>query len=118
MTMLSVALFSSAGSEKSSFAMKLLDAALEKGNEVKLWLAGNATTLAAKEQKEYKNYFNFERDLNGLIEKGLDVAVCEMCARTRGIKEADLIDGVEFRLMDWFLESAAAGDRTLNIGGE
>lgn len=118
MGILSISLFSSAGSMNSSFAMKLAEAALEKGHEVNLWLAGNATTLAAKDQKEYKKYFSYEKDLKDLIEKGLKVAVCEMCARTRGIKEDAMIVGIEFKLMDWFLGAGAVGDRVLNIGGE
>ncbi len=118
MASISISLFSSAGSANSAFAMKLIKAGLEKGHEINLWLAGNATTLASKNQKEYKKYFNFEKDLLSLMEKGLDVAVCEMCARTRGIKEGDMIEGIEFKLMDWFLGKAVAGDRVLNIGGE
>lgn len=115
---LAISLFSSAGSENSNFAIKLAESALDRGHVVHLWLAGNAAILAARDQKEYKKYFHYEGDLKRLLSKGLRVAVCEMCARTRGLKEEDLIEGVKFALMDWFLGSAAASDRVLNIGGE
>ncbi len=115
---LTISLFASAGSMNSSFALKLVEATIDKGHTVNLWLAGNAATLAAKDQKEYKKYFHFEGDLRRLLTKGLQLTVCEMCARNRGVKEEDLIEGVKFALMDWFLGRAAAGDRTLNIGDE
>ncbi len=118
MGVLSISLFTSAGSMSSAFIINLIETALEKGHKTNIWLAGNATTLAAKNQKQYKKYTNYEKDISRLIEKGADIAVCEMCARTRGIKEDNLIKGIEFALMDWFLERAARSDRTLNVGVE
>lgn len=118
MGVLTISLFSSAGSMNSTFALKLAEAAIDKGHTVNLWLAGNAAGLAARNQKEYKRYMHYESKIVKLIEKGLSVAVCEMCARCRGLKEGDLIENTKFVLMDWFLERAASSDRVLNIGGE
>ncbi|MDI6794263.1 MAG: hypothetical protein QME81_15605 [bacterium] len=67
MATLSIGLFSSlVGSMNSDFALKLAEAAVNKGHTVNLWFSGNATTLARKRQKSFKDYYSIPFDFSGL----------------------------------------------------
>ncbi len=112
-----VGLFSSyVGSMNADFAVKLIEAAVNKGHEVYLWLSGNGVTLARKNQKEFKDYSHLEGKIKELIEKGVKIAACEACSEARGIHKEDLIEGIEFYSMDWFMAKVAEADRVLMIG--
>lgn len=116
---LTIGVFSSLiGSMNLDFALKLAEAALAKGHQVNLWLSSNATTLARKGQKEFKDYSYLEGNLRNLIKKGLVIATCEACTEARGIGPNDVIEGITFSAMDWYLAKAAKSDRVLHIGAE
>ncbi len=104
------------GSMNADFAIKLAEAAVNKEHEVFLWLSGNGVTLVRKNQKEFKDYSYLEKKVEELIEKGVKIAACEACSEARGIHKEDLIDGVEFYSMDWFMAKVAEADRVLMIG--
>ncbi len=106
------------GSMNSDFALKLAEAAIAKGHKVNLWTSGNGTMLGTKGQKEFKDYSHLEKPLRSLLEKGMEFAVCEACARARGITEERLIEGAKFASMEWYLAKAVKSDRVLHIGGE
>ncbi|MEW5768486.1 MAG: DsrE family protein [bacterium] len=119
MATLSIGLFSSlVGSMNSDFALKLAEAAANKGHTVNLWFSGNATTLARKGQKSFKDYSYLIEKITALPEKGVSVAVCEACAAARGIHKAEVIEGITVHSMDWYVAKAAQSDRVLHIGGE
>jgi|TARA_B100000315_G_scaffold260615_1_gene323446 tRNA 2-thiouridine synthesizing protein D len=119
MGILSIGVFSSlVGSMNTDFVIKLSKTALNKGHKVNIWLSGNAVMLVNKDQKEFKDYSHPGAELPYLIEKGLNVVVCEACANARGLTEKKSVKGTKFTSMDWYLAYGAAGDRMLNIGGE
>ncbi len=54
---LTIGSFSSlVGSLSLDFAVKLSEAAIQKGHKVDLWISGNATMLSKKGQKAFKDY--------------------------------------------------------------
>jgi|Deesub1362A_J573_1020465.scaffolds.fasta_scaffold00762_16 sulfur relay (sulfurtransferase) complex TusBCD TusD component (DsrE family) len=106
------------GSKNIAFVLRLAKAALEKGHSVKLWLSGDATTVAKKGQHKYQKSFNFEAELKELIERGLEVVNCESCVYIRGINDEEMIDGVQVKTMTWFMENALSSDAALMIGEE
>lgn len=106
------------GSKNIAFALRLAKAAIEKGHSVRLWLSGDATTVAKKGQHEYHRCFNFEAELRELIEMGLEVVNCESCAYIRGINKDEMIDGIQVNTMTWFIENALSSDVALMIGEE
>ncbi len=112
-----IGLFSSyIGSMNADFTLKLAESALKKGHEVVIWLSGNGVTLVKKNQKKFKDYSHLEEKVRDLIKNGVKVAACEACCEARGIHQEDLIDGVEFYSMDWFMAKVAEADRVLMIG--
>lgn len=119
MGILTIGIFSSLiGSMNSDFALKLAEAALNKGHKVNLWFSGNATMIANKGQKEFKDYSHLEKRLMGLIEKGVEVVSCEACSLARGVQPENLIEGIKPGAMDWYLAKAATSERVLHIGAE
>jgi len=100
------------------FAVKLAETAVEKGHKVDLWVSGNATMIAKTNAKDFQDYSYVADNLKELMEKGVQVTVCEACMEARGYGAADTVEGMNRKSMDWFLASAFDADRVLHIGGE
>jgi uncharacterized protein involved in oxidation of intracellular sulfur len=77
--------------------------------EVRIFLLADAVTCALPSQLTPQGYYNIERMLRAVINKGGQVKICGSCAEARGLKEITLIDGVEFSTMSqltlWSVES-------------
>jgi len=117
---LTIGCFSSlVGSLSLDFAVKLSEAAIQKGHSVDLWVSGNATMLSKKGQKAFKDYSALAKKVEGLMSAGnLHVTACESCAEARGYHEDDTMEGVKRAGGDWYLASSFSADRFLHIGGD
>ncbi len=116
---LTIGCFSSlVGSTTLDWAVKLSEAAIEKGHKVDFWVSGNGTMLSIEKQKAFKDYSHLEKPLKELMEKGLNVTACEACAEARGYNKDNTMEGVKRFSMDWYLASTFDADRVLHIGGE
>jgi uncharacterized protein involved in oxidation of intracellular sulfur len=64
---------------------------------------------AKKGQKTPQGYYNLEKMLAELIQLGVNINVCGMCINSRGIVEADLVEGMKvgsmMRLSEWIKEN-------------
>ena len=121
MAKLTIGCFSSlVGSMSLDFAVKLAEAAVEKGHEVDFWMSGNAVMLSKKGQKKFQDYSYLDKKVQELIGKGAKFCACEACAEARGFHKEDTIDHPKFirKSMDWYLASCHTADRVLHIGGE
>ena len=116
---LTLGVFSSlVGSTTLASAVKIAEAAIEKGHKVNFWVSGNATTLAKKEQRKFQDYSSLQEQIVELMGKGMEFTICEACAQARGIHKEDTIDGMKRAAMDWYLAKGHGSDRMLHIGGE
>jgi tRNA 2-thiouridine synthesizing protein D len=116
---LTIGVFSSLiGSMSLDFALKLSEAAVNKGHKVNIWLSGNATGIVKNNQKHLKDYSTGEKPLKALMEKGVEICTCEACTLARGIQKTDAIEGVQWNAMHWYLAKIHTSDRVLHIGGE
>jgi tRNA 2-thiouridine synthesizing protein D len=106
------------GSMSLDFAVKLSEAAIEKGHKVDLWVSGNGVSVSIEKQSPFKDYSSLEKPLLALMEKGLNVTACEACAEARGFHDDNTLEGVKRFSMDWYLGSTFDADRVLHIGGE
>ncbi len=97
------------GNEKVWNALRLSEALVREGVEVKIFLYGDSVISAKKGQSPPKGYYNIEEMLKGLIEKGVEVRSCLTCTKARGLKEEDYIDGAiigkTIDLARWLKES-------------
>jgi len=100
------------------FAVKLAETAVEKGHKVDFWVSGNATMVSKTNAKAFQDYSFVADKLKELMEKGMQVTVCEACMEARGYGKDDTVEGMNRKSMDWFLASAFDADRVFHIGGE
>lgn len=69
------------------------------GLKVNLFLLGDAVSIAKKGQNPPEGYYNLEKMLTDLVRKGVEVHACGTCARSRGLKLEDLVEGVQIGTM-------------------
>jgi len=106
------------GSLNLDFAIKLAEAAVEKGHKVDFWVSGNGTMLSIADQRPFKDYSFLQEKVKELISKGVTFTACEACAEARGYHKENTMEGFKRHSMDWYLASTFDADRVLHIGGE
>jgi uncharacterized protein involved in oxidation of intracellular sulfur len=97
------------GTERSYNALRLAGSlARRPGEEVKVFLMGDAAGCAKSGQQVPQGYYNLENMLQGPATRhGVEVGVCGSCMDARGITEAELAEGAKrsslSQLTDWTL---------------
>jgi len=94
------------GTERSYNALRLAGALSKRdGEEVKVFLIGDAASCAKANQKVPQGYYNLEVMLRGVVRHGGEVGVCGTCMDARGIAEPELAEGMRRstleQLTDW-----------------
>jgi len=95
------------GTERSYNALRLAGSlARRAGEEVKVFLMGDAASCAKANQKVPPGYYNVELMLQGPATRhGVEVAVCGTCMDARGIADSELTQGAQrgslSQLTDW-----------------
>jgi uncharacterized protein involved in oxidation of intracellular sulfur len=98
------------GTERSYNALRLA-LALRKQETVqlKVFLMADAVGCARAGQKVPEGYYNLERMLKGLTVHGVPVGACGTCLDARGLRQEDLLEGVQRSTIDelaaWTLEA-------------
>jgi sulfur relay (sulfurtransferase) complex TusBCD TusD component (DsrE family) len=77
----------------SNTAIHLAGAGLKR-HSIKMFCYGDGVAVMKNGQEPMRNFVNTGKEIEGLINNGLEVVVCGACARARGIKENELIKGV------------------------
>lgn len=79
------------GNERTYNGMRLAGSlAKVEGQELKVFLMGDAATAARTNQKTPEGYYNLERMLKGLDTKGVAVGACGTCLDARGMTDDPL----------------------------
>ena len=103
------------GSEGPYNALRLADAlALQEGH-VEVFLMGDAVHAAKSGQEPREAHASLEHLMRGVLERGVTVDCCGTCCRSRGLDEADLIEGVQVKTIHDLAASLAACDRSLSL---
>ena len=94
------------GTERCYNALRLAGALSRRpGEEVKIFLVGDAASCAAARQKVPQGSYNIEVMLRGAARNGAEVGVCGTCMDARGLGEHDLAEGTHRgtleQLADW-----------------
>ena len=94
------------GTERSYNAFRLAVAlAKREGQEVKVFLIGDAAACAKKGQKVPPGYYNTEVMLANVAKSRGEVGVCGTCMDARGLADTELTDGAKrgtlAKLTDW-----------------
>ena len=102
------------GTERSYNALRLAGALSKReGEEVKLFLVGDAASCAKADQKVPQGYYNVEVMLRGAAKHGAEIGVCGTCMDARGITEAELAGGSHRSTLDQLADWTQWADKTL-----
>ena len=93
------------GSERSYNGLRLAGALAKRGEEVRVFLMGDAAACAKTGQVVPQGHYNLERMLRVVTQARGDVGVCASCMDARGIGDAELAGGTRRssleELADW-----------------
>ena len=105
------------GTQKAYNALRLAMAFQEEHSdvEVRIFLMADAVTCALPNQSTPQGYYNIERMLKAIINKGGQVKTCGTCSEARGIEGLKLIDGVEIGTMNQLKDWVAESDKVLTF---
>lgn len=103
------------GTERSYNALRLAGSlARRPGEEVKVFLMGDAAACAKAGQKVPQGYYNLEVMMQGMASRhGVEIAVCGTCMDARGITETELADGAKRGSLSQLTDWTAWADKTL-----
>jgi uncharacterized protein involved in oxidation of intracellular sulfur len=81
------------GSERSYNGLRLAGTLSKAaGEEVRLFLLGDAASCAKSGQKVSEGFYNVQLMLNRVARNGGTIGVCGTCMDARGITEAELVE--------------------------
>lgn len=102
------------GTERSYNGLRLAASIARKdGEEVKVFLMGDAASCAKAGQKVPAGYYNIQSMLGSVTRRGGSVGVCGTCMDARGITEPELSEGTHRSSMDELTAWTLEADRTL-----
>jgi uncharacterized protein involved in oxidation of intracellular sulfur len=105
------------GSEKAYNALRLAMTLQREhaDTEVRIFLMADAVTCALPSQSTAMGFYNIERMLHSVIQKGGQIKACGTCSEARGIKSLSLIDGIEISTMSQLTQWTVEADKVLTF---
>jgi len=102
------------GHERAYSALRFALASLLEGIDVNIFLIEDGVYLAKKFQSpsEVPNYLEY---LKNCIESGAVVKACGPCCRARGLREEDLIEGVNLGTIHDLVEFVKESDKVITF---
>ncbi len=89
------------GTERDYNALRLAESLAKRdGEEVKIFLIGDAASGAKANQKVPQGYYNVEVMLHGAAKHGAELGVCGTCLDARGIAEGELTECTKRSTLD------------------
>ena len=105
------------GTEKAFNALRMA-MTLQKehaGVELHIFLMADAVTCALPGQTTPQGYYNIERMLKAVIQRGCQVKACGTCCEARGLKSIPLLEGVEISTMSQLCQWTVDADKVLTF---
>ncbi len=105
------------GTEKAYNALRMATTLLRENNdvEVKIFLLADAVFCSLPNQKTPDGYYNIERMLKSVINRGAEIKSCGGCSQARGIDEIQFIEGVHISNMKEFALWTVECDKVLTF---
>ena len=104
------------GTERSYNGLRLARELLKDpkaGNEVHVFLLGDAAACAKSGQKVPQGYYHIESFLKMIVRAGGEIGVCSTCIDARGITDAELVDGTRRSTLAEWAEWTQWADKVL-----
>jgi uncharacterized protein involved in oxidation of intracellular sulfur len=104
------------GTERSYNGLRLAgQVARCEGEQVRVFLIGDAAACAKRGQKVPQGYYNIEVMLGAVTRRGAEIGVCGTCMDARGISAEELAEGCHRSTMDELATWTLAADRVLTF---
>jgi len=103
------------GSEKPWNALRLASTAASDDMSVRVFLMGDSVVAAKRGQKTPDGFYNMEKMLQAIIQRGVEVKVCGACINARGLDPSELVEGVEKGSMKILAEWIRDSDRVVSF---
>ncbi len=102
------------GTERSYNGLRLAGALVKReGEEVRVFLMGDAASCAKAGQKTPNGYYNCERMLRAVIVRQGEIGVCANCMDARGITADELTEGTRRSSLEELTDWTIWADRVL-----
>lgn len=101
--------------ERALSALRFAWTADLEGHQVRIWLFENGVYLAKKDQKPAQGLTNYGQLLEDLVKGDVEVKACVVCAEARGLKQADLIEGVKLATIHELVEWTTTSDKVITF---
>lgn len=103
------------GTEGPFNALRLAQALELAEERVELLLMGDAVNTARRDQDPRGTHASLEALLAALVAKGVSVTLCGTCCQTRGLREADLVEGVVAGTIHDFARVVKGADKVISF---
>lgn len=104
------------GTERSYNGLRLAgQIAKRDGEQIRVFLIGDAAACAKSGQKVPQGYYNTEVMLRSVTRRGGEIGVCGTCMDARGIRDEELAEGCHRSTMEELTDWTLAADRTLTF---
>jgi uncharacterized protein involved in oxidation of intracellular sulfur len=104
------------GTERSYNGLRLAGhVAKRDGEQVRVFLIGDAAACAKRSQKVPQGYYSIEVMLGAITRRGGEIGVCGTCMDARGISAEELAAGCHRSTMDELTDWTLWADRVLTF---
>jgi uncharacterized protein involved in oxidation of intracellular sulfur len=104
------------GTERAYNALRLAYSLVQRdGEQVRVFLIGDAAACAKRGQQTPNGYYNLERMLSAIARRGGQVGVCGSCMDARGMTDEELVEGAHRSTMDELTDWTLATDRVMTF---
>jgi len=105
------------GTEKAYNALRMA-MTLQKDQidiDVKIFLLADAVFCGIPNQNTPSGFYNIERMIKSVLQKGGEIKSCTSCSEARGIDKIPFIEGVKLSNMKEFAQWTVECDKVLNF---
>jgi uncharacterized protein involved in oxidation of intracellular sulfur len=102
------------GTERSYNGLRLAGALVKRdGEELRVFLMGDAASCAKAKQQTPNGYYNIERMLRAVTRRGGEIGVCGTCMDARGLTDEELAEGTRRSTLEELTDWMQWADKTL-----
>jgi len=102
------------GTERSYNGLRLAGSLSKRdGEEVRVFLMGDAASCAKTGQKLPQGHYNLELMVGSVARRGGEIGVCGTCMDARGISDVELAEGCHRSSLDELTDWTQAADQVL-----
>lgn len=101
------------GSERTYNGLRLAGSLARQGEELRLFLMGDAVASAKSGQKVPAGYYNTQNMVGAVVRHAGQVGACGTCIDARGISEAELLAGVHRSSLEELTQWTQEADKVL-----